>query len=398
MSQISSTPLVISALNQCNCGNSPITITAVSDLTLTGGLNGGNGTGSNVTLTAGGDIDYSGGQLSLNYSNITISAGGNIVGNNIWQAAAADLTAAGTAPGSQGSISIGGINYAFWRPAPGAITLNAVGDVNLSGQLVSSTGVSITSTAGSIFGGNATFSVTPSVTLSAFGDIGAGSSGSVAPWALNGGYNDNPGSFTLSAHAGGQIDLTSYAAVNATLLSGGSDVSLQVQGDGWHVYPVGLTFGQVSSTGGSVYLGTDQGNITANNGASAISAATSITLDASQNKYFDATGALIAQAFNLGSSATPLSLTAPEINLTANGNIYATVPNTGLTDLSVSRTYVSAPGGVNQADGDARRHRARQRCRRRHGPRCRRRRLGERPLERDQRELWDGVELELRRG
>jgi filamentous hemagglutinin family protein len=350
LAQISATPLVLSALNQCGyCGGSPITVTAVGDMTLTNGLN--SGSGSAVSLTAGGDINYLG-TLNLNGGAITISAAGSITGNgNIWQASTANLTAAGTAPGSSGGISIGGIDYAYWNPASGDITLNAVGDIDISGQVISRTGVSITSTAGSIYSqGSATFSITPSVTLSAFGDIGEGSSGAVTPWSLNGGYNDNPGSFTLSAHAGGQIDITSYAAVDATLLSGGGNVSLQVMGDAWHVYPVGLTFGHVSSTDGSVYLGTDQGSITADAGASAITAATSITLTASQNKYFDATGALIDQVFNLGSYGTPLSLTAPQINLTANGNIYATVPTTGLTDLSVARTYVSAPGGVNQSD------------------------------------------------
>ncbi len=213
--------------------------------------------------------------------------------------------------------------------------------MNLSGTVVSTAGVSVTSTAGSIYGQSyGTFNITPTVTLSAAGDIGGGSAGSVTPWFVNGNYTGNPASLTLSAQAGGQINLGAYSIVNATQLAAGGDVSLQLLGDNWHIVNTSLNFGQVSSTHGSVSLSTAQGDIRAIDGSSAIDAATSITLAAQQNPYFIDSGTPVNQAFNLGTSGSPLKLSAPQINLTANGNIYATVPVAGLAGLSVARTYV----------------------------------------------------------
>ncbi len=352
LAQISGKPLILTnlAANNC-CTTNPISVTSAGDMTLINGLSSGGGGDSVVTLTAGGDINYSGTTLTLYGSPIVLAAGGSINGGAIYGASGASLTAAGTTQGSTGSVSIGNIDgYYYWSPASAAITVQAAGDVNISGRLISSDSVSITSSNGSIYGqSDGTFSLTPTVNLDAHGDIGAGSGGSVGQWALTGSYNDNPGTLTLSAQAGGAIDLMSYAAVNATQLTGGGSVSLQVLGDGWHTGNVGLTFGQVSSTNGSVYLGTANGDIVAASGSSAIDAATSITLNAAQSSYFYDSGTTITQAFNLGSVDAPLVLTAPQLDLTANGNIYATVSATGLTDLSVNRTYVPYDSRSNQA-------------------------------------------------
>ncbi len=348
--QISTKPLVLSAVGECNCANSPISITALTDLSLTAGLSAGNGANSPVTLTAGGDINFLGNALSLNGGPVSLTAGGSIAGGNISLASAASLTAAGTASGSPGTITIGNIDGDVFNPASGAITLQAAGDVNITGSMMSAVSVTITSTNGSIYGqSNDGFGSTPILSLTAAGDIGAGSSGAVVQWSLNGIF-DNPGSLALYAQAGGQINLASDAAFNATHVVGGGNVALQTFGYYSDTTPVGISFGQVSSTNGSVTLVTTNGDITASSGSSAITAGTSITVDAQQNNlYFYNAYVPVGQAFNIGSAGAPLSLTAPMVNLIANGNIYATVPTTGLTDLSVARTYVSSANSVDQA-------------------------------------------------
>jgi hypothetical protein len=341
--QVSGKPLTVGNLGTPNwSSNNPINITALSSLDLPNGLSAANSAGSAVVLTAGGDITY-GGTLQLNGAPITIAAGGSIFGTNIYGATGVSLTAAGTAARSAGSVTVGNVDYYnYYGPASSPITVLAAGDISLTGQVVSSASVSMTSTNGSIYGQSGdTFSLTPTVTLTAHGDIGGGNSAGLTPFNLSGSYNDNPQTLNLSVQAGGQIDLQSYASVNATKLAGGGNVSLQVLGDGWHVGDIGLSFGQVSSTNGSVYLGTANGDITAIDGSSGISAATAITLTAQQNFNAYASNTPVSQAFNLGTSGTALALSAPQINLTANGNIYATVPTTGLTGLSVARTYVA---------------------------------------------------------
>jgi mucin-19 len=351
--QISATPLVLSSVSDYFYSGGPISVTAVSSITLTNNLSGSGA----VSLTAGGDIDFegvNGVNIGANGAPVSLMAGGSINGSNgsVSGGSTISLTASGVATGSNGTLSLSSIDGCWCSAASGAITLQAAGDINISGELASATSVSITSTNGSIYdqNGNA-FSLTPSVTLSAFGDIGAGSSVSVTPLTLNGALRDSPGqnagaALTLSAEGGGVVALAADSAVDATHLVGGQGVYLSVHADG-NTATQNLDFGQVASSSGTVTLQTQQGDIQAIDGLSTISAQGAINLLAAENPYVvsingNFANTLTSTAFSLGTSTTPLQLSAPQINLVANGDIYATVPSTGVTGLSIGRTYVDA--------------------------------------------------------
>jgi mucin-19 len=350
--QITSTPLVLGNASVNAYYGSPINITAVSSITVTNGLYGS----ANINLTAGGDIDFQGENIGGNGGAITLTAGGSINGSsvngnggNIGGGSSVILTASGTATGSPGTISVNTVDGCWCAAASGPITLQAAGDINIAGAFASNTSVAITSTNGSIYdqSGNA-FSETPTVTLIAHGDIGAGSSGAVTPMVLNGGLLASPGAnagaaLNLTAEGGGLVLLEADSAVDAVQLTGGQGVLLGVLADG-NSATQALNFGHVASSGGSVTLQTYQGNIEAINGSSTISAADAITLVADENDYVSGyNNTLTSTVFGLGTSSAPLQLAAPQINLIANGNIYANIPSTGVTGVTVGRNYVG-PG------------------------------------------------------
>ena len=347
--QITSTPLVLGNVSANAYYGAPINITAVSSITVTNGLYGS----ANMNVTAGGDIDFQGNNIGVNGGVITLTAGGSINGSpingnggNIGGGSSVILTASGTATGSPGTISVNTIDGCWCAAASGPITLQAAGDINIAGAFASNTSVSITSTNGSIYdqSGNA-FSETPTVTLIAHGDIGAGSSGSVTPMVLNGGLLASPGAnagapLNLTAEGGGLVLLQADSAVDAVQLTGGQGVALSVLSDG-NTATQALNFGHVASSDGSVTLETYQGNIEAINGSSTISAADAITLIAAENDYVAGyNNTLTSTVFGLGTSSAPLQLAASQINLIANGDIYANIPSTGVTGVTVGRDYV----------------------------------------------------------
>ncbi len=131
----------MSSLSTGSGDSSSIALTSMGDLDITSLSAGGAG---NVSLQAAGDINYT--TLSLDRGGATLQAQGSIQGGNISQAGSASLTAEG------GAISIQSIDGTWTAPATGAIQLTAFGDVNLSGELASTAGVSVTSTNGSIYG------------------------------------------------------------------------------------------------------------------------------------------------------------------------------------------------------------------------------------------------------
>ena len=344
--QISTTPLVVSNLSTGVGDTGTVHVVGQGDLDFTGGF--GVGGGTTVTLTAAGDVNFAG--IGMNGGTLNISAGGSIDGGDMSNVTTATLTAAGTATGSPGTLTVGNIDGVWWMAGSGAMQLTALGDINLNGDIESTDSVSVTSTGGSIYGhGGNGFGITPTLTLSAAGDIGNGSAGSVGAWVLNGAYNESPSSLALSASGGGAVNLTSYAPVVASTLHGGGDVGLYVIGTVW-TSGADLQFGSVSSTTGVVTLNTYGGNITAINGSSSITAGTGINLIAQENPYIFGTGTATDAVYSLGTSGTPLQLSAPQIALTANGDIYATLPSTGVTDLSVARTYVSNTNVSQTAD------------------------------------------------
>lgn len=376
------TPLNIDSLSTYVWGSGSVNLTSAGAMNLNGFSLGSGG----LNITAGGDLNYSG-NIYLNQAavSMTSTTGSiNAHGNGIYGSSGATLTAAD-------NISIGAIGTTYLNggygngPATDPISLTATaGNVDLtSGNLNSNTSVSITA-GGYIRSEGGNFGLTPVVTLHAAGDIGYWNGESLSTWNLNdsnnhyyaGNYSFNPGTLTLDAvSTAGAVNLASYAGVNVTHLSGAHDVSLEVYGD--YLVPTagiligadpsGTSAGTVASTAGSVTLITDNGDITGAAG-NRIKAHDTITLLAREPLYQNNNGgsgsaAVNATAFNLGDSTHALVLNAPEINLTANGNIYATLPATGVTDISVGRTYVDVgsssrwssigdlmPGGTVQID------------------------------------------------
>ena len=214
-------------------------------------------------------------------------------------------------------------------------------------------------------GGN--FGLTPTVNLQAAGDIGAWNGESLTPWAINTGNNQqdsanlyNPGTLTLNAvSATGAVELASYAGVNINHLQAAQTVSLEVYGD--YAVPTaailigadtsGTGAGTVASTGGNVSLITDNGNITAAAG-NLVKAQGTVALLAMENLYQNTNGApgnpvMNNTVFNLGDSTNALAISAASVALGANGNIYATLPATGVADILVGRMYVDAQNANN---------------------------------------------------
>ncbi|MBV8123408.1 MAG: S-layer family protein, partial [Paucibacter sp.] len=373
-------PLNIS-LGAYSWGSGAIAVTSVGDLNLTNGFGVGSG---GLSLTAGGNITYSGGNISLYQAPVTMHATGSITGasslegaSGVTMQAGQSINVAGIDDAAQGGESLGN----GYGPASNPISLTAgAGSVTLNGSIISNASVNITA-ATNIYGQSGNFGLTPSISLQAGGDIGTLNGSTLGTWNLNGAnvwyefnygayanpgtQTTNPGVLTLNAvSTGGSVELGSYAGVNVARLSGANTVSLQVHGD--YVSPnagivigtdptIGHT-GTVSSATGSVTLTTADGNITGAAG-NAVKAAGSITVQAHQSTYAnnsgeyygDSTGGTYSSVvypnvYNIGydgSTATPLALSAPVISLMANGSIYATLPVTGVSSISVGRTYAA---------------------------------------------------------
>jgi filamentous hemagglutinin family protein len=353
--QTASTPLTINGLSAgWWYGSSPINLTAASSITFTSSANGGAGSTSPMNVTAGGNIDFHGYNFSVNGGPLTVNAGGNIIGGDVFNVTSVSMAAAGTATGSTGSVSLGNVTCPAcpYGVTAATVSVQGAGDITLNGTISAVTSVSVTSTGGGIYGQSSdVFETTPTVNLSAYTNIGSGSASALGAMSLNTYYLQNPenpnvaspGPLHLSAQAGGAIDVLSYVATNATSLSAGGNISLQVLGDPYLPQDTPLNFGTVSSTGGNVSLSTYQGNIAGINGASTITAGGTINLAAGQNPLYYLTGTGNTTIYGLGSASAPLRLSGAQIDLTANGNIYATVPTTGVSGIAVGRNYVNVP-------------------------------------------------------
>ncbi len=315
--------------------------------------------GGGITLEAVGDINTYTLSAWQNPINVTSHNGAVLIDGDVLGASAVAISA-------HGDINVNNIGN-YWHDTLNtglgygvvtndiSVTSNA-GNVNLHGSALSLSSVDIEAAGNINFSSeNPIFGITPSITLHAGGTISTGGESAILLNNFKGSnhyWGSRPDVVTLDIVAGaGSVDVESYAAVQVAHMSAPQGVSLSVYGD-YYSPNAGITIGvdptvnhsgTIAANAGSVNLYTQSGSILGDAGNRVVAQDT-ITILADQPLYANWRGvnssSTLSNVYSIGSSTTALKLQAANIDLTANGDIYAVLPTTGVQSISVARQYV----------------------------------------------------------
>jgi len=314
--------------------NSSLSLNFTSDRDITLGSVNLTNTGTARFTSNGGRILDDGSKTTTVLANSTTLSGASVgaAGSNHMDVVTGTLAASATAGGvyvelpmptgstnTTSTITLGTVT------ATGPVAITALeGDLSLGGFMTATNqAVNLTATQGSIYSpiGYSIALGTGTLTLNAGQAIGT-STRSVPV--------TNAAGASVNAQAGTSVYLSASGAMNLSNLSAGSGITYTQSGGT-------TTVGTVNATGsGTVSLTNSSGAIADDGNTGTVVTGNQVTLSAA--------------AGSVGSAATPMNVTAPQLSVTANGDIGVNDSAT-LTSLSLTRgsgssgTYAINTGG-----------------------------------------------------